>query len=68
VFLFKRNVELPQQRQVFVAKRFLAMVFFLIPDVLNHVIELRMPIGKGSKTFLPTEFTANPFLLIYESR
>ena len=68
IFVLKGDVEFAQQSQIFILERFLLMMDFLILDVANHHIQLRMTVGKGSEAFLPMEFAANPTLFVDEFR
>lgn len=40
------------------------MVFFLISNVLIHILNLRMGIGKCTVSFLPREFSLQEFLFV----
>jgi hypothetical protein len=68
VLVLERDVKLSEQSQILVPKRSAAMVLFLVLDVANDSIKLRMPVREGAIAFLPTELPANPLVLVYMIR
>src|SRR3989442_6392992 len=68
VFLIKGNIEFPQQGHVFILERLLVVVCFLILNVANDRVQLRMPVRECSITFLPIEASVDEFAIIYEVR
>ena len=45
-------------------KRLALMVSYLVPDVVNHPLELRVRIRKGAEALLPREASRHPPLLV----
>ena len=66
VFLFKRNLKFLQPRQVFILECSPSVMKFLVSNVANDRVELRMTIRERAETFLPTETADHPFLAIHE--
>jgi hypothetical protein len=59
-----RHLELLQQGQVLLAEGSPRMVPFLIVDVADHGIQLRMRIGKSTKSFLSGEPSVDPLAFV----
>jgi hypothetical protein len=57
-------VEFFKELEVFIAEALLGMMLFLVPDVLNHVSQLRVRIRERAKTFLPREAARHPPVFI----
>ena len=55
-----------EQRQIFVFVASLSVMRFLILNVANNCVELRMAVRECPVTFLPTKPATNPFLSIDE--
>ena len=53
VFLFKRNLILLQPSEILFLERPSPMMLFLILNVSNDSVQLRMSVGKSSVAFLP---------------
>jgi hypothetical protein len=51
---------------IFFLKCLLVMVHFLIQGVIVNILDLRMAVGKGPITFLPTELALYPCLVVNE--
>ncbi len=61
IFGFVRNIELLQKRQIFISEAAsLRMVLFLVANVANDRIQVRMRVGKRAVTFLPVEPPPDP--------
>ncbi len=59
--------ELLEHLNIFFLERFLAMMLFLILDVLDNLINLSMGIRERPEALLPIESSVNPFLLVDET-
>lgn len=66
VFVLKCNIKFLQQRQIFVLERTFLMMRFLIADVLNDLVQLRMSIRKCAEAFLLIEMPPNPTFVVDE--
>ena len=60
------DLELLEKVHVFFLKRLLVVTLFLIQNIGVHTLNLRMAIGEGSVSILPTELSVNPRMLIDE--
>ena len=68
ILLFKRNLELLQPCQVLILECSSPMMLFLVSNVANDRVQLRMTVGERAIAFLPTEPSANPLFLVDEVR
>src|ERR1051326_4837338 len=68
VLFLKLDLELLQQRQIFVLKRSPLVMPFLVLNVTNDHVQLRMSVREPPVTFLPREFPASQFLAVYPIR
>ncbi|MDX6443779.1 MAG: hypothetical protein QOH71_853 [Blastocatellia bacterium] len=66
ILLFKRNLEFLEPCQIFIFEGSSMMMSFLVSNVTNDRVQLRMAVREGAIPFLPIEPSANPFLLVYE--
>jgi hypothetical protein len=46
--------------------KYSSLMSFLVSNVTNDRVQLRMAVREGAIPFLPIEPSANPFLLVYE--
>jgi hypothetical protein len=60
------DFEFFKEVHIFFMKCLLVMVHFLIQDVIVNILDLRMSVGKGPTTFLPTEFALYPGMVVDE--
>jgi hypothetical protein len=52
--------------QIFISECLLAVMFFLVQDVIVNICNLRMAVGKRSITYLPAEFAWDPGMVVDE--
>src|ERR1044071_8559826 len=64
VFLFERDVELPQERQVLRFESSFLMMLLLVLNVPNYRVELRLTIRKCTVSLLPTKSPMHPTILV----
>src|SRR5689334_7491144 len=62
IFRLVRNIELLQERQIFISEAGLCMVLLLVANVPNDRIKLRVRVGERPEALLPIEPAADPFL------
>src|SRR6266446_6392183 len=68
IFLLKRNLEFLEPCQILIFECSSMMMSFLISNVANNRIQLRMAVRKRAIAFLPTEPSTNPPFLVDEVR
>ena len=66
VFILERDVKFSQQGKIFAFERTLLMMDFLIADVDNDRVQLRMSVGKRAKAFLLGKLPFDPVIVIDE--
>ena len=66
IFGFESNIELPQQRQVFIPETLLRMVLLLVANVMGYRIQLRMRVGERSEAVLTVEPPSDPSFALDE--
>ena len=64
IFFFEIDFELPQQGEVLISKRSASVMVFLIDDVTNNSVQLRMAVRERPVSLLPGKFAASQFLSI----
>src|SRR5260370_22051942 len=57
-------LELLEKLEIFPPERFARMVSYLVPDVGDHALQLRVAIGKCTETLLPTKAAHHPPILV----
>lgn len=62
------NLELFDKVHVFILKCLLAVMLFLIQNIVIHIFNLRMTVGKSAVPFLPIEFPFDLRMVIDEVR
>ena len=60
-----RNLEFFKKIKILFHKSPFSMVTFLLPDVVNHSVNLRLAVGECSITFLPRKPSVNKPLIVY---
>lgn len=66
VLLVERDVKLSQQGQVFILERTSTVVLFLVLNIPNDGVQLRMSVRECPVALLPTELSMNPLILVNE--
>ncbi len=66
--LVERDVKLSQEARVLILERTPAVVLFLVLNVANDGVQLRMSVRECSIALLPTELSLNPFIPVNEIR
>jgi hypothetical protein len=64
IFFVILNFKLLEEFKIFFFECFVAMMLFLISDILIYIIKLRMSIRECAISFLPAKFAFDPLLLI----
>ena len=62
------DFEFFEKVNVFFLKRLFVVVLFLIQDIVVHILDLRMAIRERPVTFLPTELSLYPCMVVDEIR
>jgi hypothetical protein len=66
VFDIVLNLESLEKVEILILERLFAVMTFLVQNIIVHIWDLRITVGKGTIAFLPAEATLDPLVIVDE--